>query len=182
MYILMVPLLYLLAAHWQMNRSLKQSLGQNETVLIILGSKIVDGKITPILKSRLDKGLELWRQNQDLKVIVSGGDANSPTMLEAQLMHDYLLEQGMDPQKIYLEDKSKNTYENLRNCRGMVCHRCTIISSDFHTLRTAFLAKRLGLKAQIIGAKTPRGRRFKHEAREHLAIIKSWFCDKEQRG
>ncbi|MCL1951141.1 MAG: YdcF family protein [Turicibacter sp.] len=181
MYFFSALIIYIIVMHLKMNESLGRETLEGANVLIILGAKMPGGQITPMLKSRLDKGFELWESNQKLKVIVSGGGADEATGAEAQVMHDYLLERGMDPQCIFMESKSLTTYENLRNCRGMSSGPCIIVSSEFHAIRTAFLASRLGLKARVIGAKSPAGKRLKEEAREHLAIIKSWLWDKEPR-
>jgi len=177
MYAIATLILYVALIHLQMNKSLNQDLEKNSNILVILGAKVPNGEISPVLKSRLDKGFELWQQSPHLKVIVSGGGSEAP-IFEAQLMHDYLLQKGMNPQNIFIESKSTNTYENLQNCRGMCSNSCTVVSSEFHAVRTIFLAKRLGMEATFIGAKTPKGRRLKNEAREHIAIIKSWFLDR----
>ena len=176
---LLVIAIYVAFIHIEMNKSLAKHPGPEMGTLIILGSKVPDGEVTAILKSRLDKGVELWRENPQLLVIVSGGGTGSTLISEAKLMHDYLIEQGVNPENIFLEEKSRSTYENLLNCQPMsAAGTNVIISSEFHTVRTAFLAGRIGFKAQVVGAKTPKGKRLKNELREHLAIVKSWFFDR----
>ena len=53
------------------------------------------------------------------------------------------------------------------------------MTNEFHSIRTSFLARRIGIKHIILGASSPRVKRYKWELREHLAIIKSWILDKE---
>ena len=54
------------------------------------------------------------------------------------------------------------------------------MTNEFHSIRTSFLAKRIGMDHMIIGAPSPIPKRYKWELREHLAIVKSWIFDRER--
>jgi uncharacterized SAM-binding protein YcdF (DUF218 family) len=63
---------------------------------------------------RLFAASALAHRYPEAKIVVSGGEASIvPTNLhEAPIMRDVLVSQGVDPARIVLEDKSRNTYEN----------------------------------------------------------------------
>jgi uncharacterized SAM-binding protein YcdF (DUF218 family) len=68
----------------------------------------------PTAAERLFAAAELARRYPEAKIVVSGGDASivQTHLLEAPIMRDVLMSQGVDPKRIVLEDRSRNTYEN----------------------------------------------------------------------
>ena len=83
-------------------------------VAIILGNRLNDdGSMSEILKKRLSATLRLNERFAPSKIIVSGGVANATAgVSEAQVMHDYLVSQGVESDKIVVEDKSMTTKQN----------------------------------------------------------------------
>ena len=83
-------------------------------VAVILGNLINDdGSISEIMKKRLEATLRLNKLFLPAKIIVSGGVANPLAgVSEAQVMRDYLVERGVESDKIVLEDKSMTTKQN----------------------------------------------------------------------
>ena len=83
-------------------------------VAIVLGNRLNDdGSMSEILKKRLDATLKLNEHFAPSKIIVSGGIANPAAGLsEAQVMRDFLIGNGVESDKIVLEDKSLTTKQN----------------------------------------------------------------------
>ena len=72
-------------------------------------------------------------------------------MTEAFSLRNFLVDNGVDPSLIIMEDKSTNTYENflytknvLEGETGKEDFTITIISNNFHMYRAKFLAKEVG--------------------------------------
>lgn len=174
--------IYLVGMHLQMNRSLKQQLTADIDYLLILGSSLKSNEITQTLRSRLEKGAELLKEYPHLMVVVTGGKGSDILLPEAHLMQKVLIEEyGIDKERIILEDQAHNTFENLLWSKPLLPdQKIAIITNDFHSIRTSFLAKRVGIKHVIVGARSPLPKRYKWELREHLAIIKSWIFDREK--
>ena len=83
-------------------------------VAIILGNRLNDdGSMSEILEKRLRSTLRLNELFIPSKIIVSGGVAN-PTagISEAEVMRKYLVNNGVDRDKIVLEDNSMSTKQN----------------------------------------------------------------------
>src|SRR5258706_12906910 len=82
-------------------------------------SYTVKDKITPAKPTQalLDKTYEYWKQFLKAKVIVSTGDNQGLGVTNAEVMAHYLETLGMPKGSIIKEDRSMNTYENLKYSR-----------------------------------------------------------------
>ena len=70
---------------------------------------------------------------------------------EALAMKNYLLEKGMDSDRIIMEDKSTSTYENIQNSLKILdelgmSHDMTIVTDGFHQYRASLIAKAQGVE------------------------------------
>lgn len=84
------------------------------SVMIVLGNRLNDdGTITEIMEERLQLTLKGFKTFSPTKIIVSGGTPNKKAgMSEAYAMEKYLIRNGINPDLIIKEDKSKTTVEN----------------------------------------------------------------------
>jgi len=85
----------------------------HEDAVIILGAGIKGERLSLTLKYRLDKGLEYIALNPNAKIIVTGGKGPGESITEAEAMRRYLVSQGIENDRIIIEDKATSTYENL---------------------------------------------------------------------
>lgn len=65
------------------------------------------------LTTRLDAALSLLKRYPNADCIVSGGQGSNEAISEAEAMRRYLVSRGIAEERITLEDRSKNTSENL---------------------------------------------------------------------
>jgi uncharacterized SAM-binding protein YcdF (DUF218 family) len=73
-------------------------------------------------------------------------------------MAAYLAERGFPADRMLLEDQSRTTEENLVLSKAIIDDlkpgaRVTVVTSDFHAFRAALLARRLGIRGQVTGAR-----------------------------
>jgi uncharacterized SAM-binding protein YcdF (DUF218 family) len=132
--------------------------------VVVLGAGLKrDGTVTPLLAKRLDRALEVAARPaagpaaRGPVLVVSGGKGGDERVAEAEAMSAYLTDHGVPPGAILLEDRSRNTEENLRFSQSIMESarpggRCVIVTSNFHVLRTAMLARRLGVRGHVAGA------------------------------
>lgn len=157
---------------------------QDKEGLVILGAKLTaDGQLSPILKRRLDKGVQLYHQlkydDQPFTIYVSGGGNPEYRQSEADLMNDYLLGKGIPSQAIIKEGRALNTRENLMNLRSLMSKRADapsaekviIITSYFHLLRTYLYAWRYGYSLKVVGVSAGWGNGVWALLREFLAFF-----------
>lgn len=144
---------------------------------IILGAKVkANGVPSLSLQYRLDTALDYLQQYPHVQVIVSGGQGVDEPMSEAELMYTYLVEAGIDEERLIRENTSTSTYENLLFSKKLLpkgTNAVTIISSDFHLARAQYLAGKIELEVDVVAAKTPKVVEGKLRFRERLALLKT---------
>jgi uncharacterized SAM-binding protein YcdF (DUF218 family) len=151
--------------------------------VIVLGAGLrPDGRVPPLLASRLERGREVWtaldRRAGDFRplLIVSGGKGDDERMAEASAMASYLIARGFPAERLLLEGQSRSTEENLVLSKAIMDElrpgaRATIVTSDFHAFRAALLARRLGIRGQVTGARVARYYRPSAVLREFAAVF-----------
>lgn len=151
--------------------------------VVVLGCAIFpDGSLTLTLAKRLNAAYDYLADNPDTMCIVSGGQgANEPTT-EAYAMEKYLIEKGIDADRILKEETSTNSLENLRNSMEIMQQydnelTAAIVTSDFHIFRSKMLAKNMGIDAIGIPSYTSWYIWPSSFLREFLAVIKSVLFD-----
>lgn len=149
--------------------------------VIVLGARVLDEN-TPCraLENRLKIAIDYLNKFPESKVIVTGGQGLDEVASEASVMKRYLINHGINSERILVEDKSRNTFENLNNSKKILgdTEEIMIISSNYHVFRAKMLARRVGFKeVNSIGSKD-RTRLWKIDVlREIFAIVKSFFTD-----
>lgn len=149
--------------------------------VLVLGARILD-EDTPckVLENRLISAIIYLQKFENSKVIVSGGTGIDEPISEGYVMKKYLINHGIDKHRIFVEDLSTNTFENLKNTKQILkdVDEILIITSKYHLFRSKILARRVGFrKIYLIGSEVHGGSRQKNIIREIFAIIKSIFFD-----
>jgi uncharacterized SAM-binding protein YcdF (DUF218 family) len=124
--------------------------------MLILGTAVKGTTPSLTLQGRLDKALEyLNNTNDDLYIVVSGGQGDGENISEAISMKIYLVQHGISENKIIIEDKSTSTFENFNYSKNKIENHSSkkienlnvkIVTTDFHSLRSGLIAKRNGYK------------------------------------
>ena len=131
--------------------------------IIIHGAGLLNGeKVTPLLKNRIDKAVEAYRQssNPNVKLIASGGRGGDEKISEAQAICNYLMEETDVPREaILLEEDSTTTYENLLFSKEigekLVANpRFLFVTNDYHVFRTSTYARQLRMKGDGLACRT----------------------------
>jgi uncharacterized SAM-binding protein YcdF (DUF218 family) len=131
--------------------------------IVVHGSGLMGDRVPPLLASRLDRATEIYRaeiaSGHRPLVITSGGKGSDEAVSEASAMAGYLVDRGVPGESILLEDRSATTRENLQYTKALLAEngtspRMVLVTSNFHILRTAILARRLDLDAEVTGART----------------------------
>lgn len=150
------------------------------TAIIVLGSGLLNGEVPPLLRSRLDKALALYRREKIAGhspiLVPSGGQGADEPRPEATAMAEYLLDHGAEAGDVHPETASRTTRENLLFSQKIlndvgVAGEYLVVTNNYHVLRAASLTRRVGLPARAVGS--PTARYFLPSAfiREYVAII-----------
>ena len=132
---------------------------KSENTVVILGCKVRDGAPSLMLQKRLDAALNYLNQHPDVPVIVCGGQGEDESITEAQCMTEYLTAHGLAESRIYRDDTSTSTLENLQNAKAIITEQdwlpeITIVTDGYHQFRAANIAKSIGLSADAVSAGT----------------------------
>ncbi len=145
--------------------------------IVILGCGLSGDHVTPLLASRLDRGITFDKKTgSHAMFLVSGGKGSDEVVSEAEAMERYLLEQGIPKERILKEEQSTTTRENLMFSKKIMEENisdyfCVIATNNFHVLRAAIFAKAQGIHGEVIGGKTASYYYPVAAIREHAALI-----------
>ena len=160
--------------------------GTNDTVtyhedaVIILGAGIKGERLSLTLKYRLDKGLEYIALNPNAKIIVTGGKGPGESITEAEAMRHYLVSQGIENERIIIEDKATSTYENLMYSSEFLNEgdKVVIVTDGFHIFRGVSMAKKFGLEPTHLHSKSYIPQLPLNFVRELAAVMKMFVLGK----
>lgn len=120
---------------------------ENYNIGLVLGCSDYE-----IMKHRADTAINLYKNGIVGKLCLTGGIgflSKNREDSEASVMKKYMLEQGVSEASIIVEDKSRSTFENMKNSLSYIEKECNadgkivIITSDFHCKRAKGMLKKM---------------------------------------
>lgn len=126
--------------------------------IVVLGCKVNGDKPSKMLRMRLDAAEKYLSENEGALCVVSGGKGDDEGISEAEAMQNYLVEKGVDSNRIIIEDKSENTFQNIKySCQKLeksgAEKKFAIVTDGFHQYRAGLIAKGMGAETYSINAK-----------------------------
>ncbi len=149
-----------------------------ENILIILGYPAdATGQPGPILQSRLDKAIELYKNGVARKMIVTGAAVDNE-FVESEVMAAYLMRMGIPTEDIFTESYARNTYENALMVSRIMKEKgyihAVVVTSGFHRMRAETFFNRHIKNVTIVPAPFPKGfplaKRLLYELKEYIII------------
>lgn len=165
-------------------------------VMVIFGCQVRRDGPSILLRDRLDTALDYLEDHPDIRVVVTGGKGDDEHMSEAQAMYDYLTAHGVDGERIFMEDKSRNTWQNINNTFALMeregwdlTEDVLLVSSGFHLARIEMLWDRAragalgdagggGYVCTLAAPVSHAPSRVQMFFREPLALVKSFLFDR----
>lgn len=128
--------------------------------VIIHGCGLLGGNgISPLLRQRLDKAIEVYKKDPTPPVMIpSGGKGSDEYVSESEAMAVYLIEHGVKIDDVLIENRSMNTMENLKNCKEIIDARpgrkyTALVTSNYHVYRCLSYCRKIGLTCTGIGSR-----------------------------
>lgn len=130
--------------------------------IVILGCMIKgDGTLYPLIRARVDRGIRFYKEQlaatgKKAIFVPSGGQGKNEPISEAAAMKRYLLEQGIAPEQILVEDRSKNTRQNMQFSKELIGEgaRAVFSTTNFHVFRSGIISRQVGFEADGMGSPT----------------------------
>lgn len=118
---------------------------------LILGAAVwPDGQPSPTLRRRVLHAAGLWRRGE-VEILVACGGLGTHPPTEAEAMRRLLICEGIPPEAIRVEDRSRNTHENILFALPILADLgasgAVIVTDLTHAPRARLIARGLGLPA-----------------------------------
>jgi uncharacterized SAM-binding protein YcdF (DUF218 family) len=155
---------------------------EKERVVIILGCQIRGDYPSFMLARRLEAARDYLLADENAVCIVTGGIGARQTRSEACVMRDWLVENGIAEERIFLEELSTSTAENIAFAYDIIAENdlsrdVVIVSDGFHLWRGRIIAGKYFDEISSVAAKTQRYVLPTYWVREWLALTQELFLN-----
>ena len=138
---------------------------KDKDFIIILGCGLKkDGTPSPLLKGRIDRALAFANKQKnetgkEPTFITSGGKGLDEAISESASMKRYLIDRGVSEEHIIEEDRSADTFENMKFSKEIILKvnpdaKIAFSTTNYHVFRSGIFARRVKMRAVGMGAKT----------------------------
>ena len=150
------------------------------STLVVLGCQVNGTSPSLMLKRRIEAAYRYLEAHPDTLCVLSGGKGENEEISEAECMYEQLVKAGIDPGRLYKEDKSSTTEENLRFTYRLIEEKglnreLAIVTDGFHEFRAAMIAEKLGLHCTAVPSDTPLYLAANFTTREMIAVTAELF-------
>ena len=128
---------------------------------VVLGAKVRTTGPSASLWDRIYGARDYLEEHPNVIAIVSGGQGADEPMTEAKAMYDELVNLGIDPERLWMEDRATSTWENLNFALNLIeektgtrPEKIGIVSSEYHLFRASLFADACGVESVLIPART----------------------------
>ena len=161
-----------------------EQLPQADAIILLGGGIDKNGQLPDAVKARCKTAIDYMKSNPNAILITTGGALkNLPA--EAPATKEYLINQGLEADRILIEPNARDTIQNFQySCKVLSeyynCPQSQILNSDvlivtsfFHLARSQRLARRMGFtRTTGLGSRTPAIKLLDAYSREICAYIK----------
>ena len=146
-------------------------------VAIVFGAGIrPDGRLSPMLRDRMDTAIDLYRAGRVRKLLVSG-DNRFANYDEPGRMYDYAVSQGLPPGDVVRDYAGRRTYDTCYRAAAIFgVTQAILVTQRFHLPRAIFTCRNLGVDA--IGFSADRRIYFSnpyYRLRDAFATLRAWW-------
>ena len=160
----------------KLQECLEENREEKADAVLVLGAKVkADGEMSPMLKERVDYGIEIYRRGLAKKIIMSG-DHSREDYDEVNTMKNYAVEQGVPSEDIFMDHAGFSTYESMYRAKEIFqTERVIVVTQKYHLYRAVYDARAFSMESAGVAcdqAVYPRDRYRK--LREMLARVKDF--------
>jgi uncharacterized SAM-binding protein YcdF (DUF218 family) len=118
-------------------------------VIVIMGAAEYRGTPSPVLRARLEHGLDLYRKGLAPRILTTGGAGGDPAFTEGEVGRAYLVRQGVPSEDIIVEPEGESTAHSTAAVaeimRRMNLRSLILVSDGYHIFRTKKMFEFSGL-------------------------------------
>ena len=146
-----VAALYYLVTLYQVWSTGEADGARKVDAIVVMGAAQYDGRPAPVLASRLDHVIELYRAGYADTIVTTGGKQPLDRFTEAAASARYLEERGVPAEAIVQESTGRTSFDSLESAARLLRERgdrsVLLVSDPYHSLRIRGIAEELGLEA-----------------------------------
>jgi len=116
-----------------------------ESTAVVLGAQVKPWGPSAFLQQRIDAAEQYLKDNPSAYAVVTGGQGSDEHISEAECMYETMMMDGVDPKRIYREDKATNTDENIQYSLEIIKknglnENIAIVTDSYHQFRAKMIA------------------------------------------
>ena len=132
---------------------------QEDCTVVVLGCEVIGDRPSLMLTERLEAARIFLEAHPASCAVLSGGMGSTEEISEAEAMYRWLSARGIDPSRLYKEDRSESTRQNLQYSLEVIRENglnehIAAATNEFHVLRAQMIAHKLGIACDGLPAKT----------------------------
>lgn len=141
-----------------------------------------DGRASEVMKVRVKKAVDLWREGK-VSMLIFSGAAVKNEHTEAQIMKEYAESLGVPGEAIYTEKMSVSTYHNMMYSKPLMercgAKDCVVVTSGWHLRKADHYARKFGMDYVMCAADEPEGEKITDTIRRYvgtnLAMYRNFY-------
>jgi uncharacterized SAM-binding protein YcdF (DUF218 family) len=130
---------YLISLSLRIEKQSVRDEAKRSDMIIVMGAAEYRGKPSPVLRARLDHALDLYRARYAPLILTTGGAGGDPKFTEAEVGRSYLIDRGIPPEQIVVENQGETTAQSLSAAfeimQRMGLRSCIVVSDGYHIFR-----------------------------------------------
>lgn len=143
--------------------------------VVVPGASVYrSGKLSPVLRQRMESALSLALRRPGTKMVLSGHTVPQGYS-ETRAMREYAVKRGFPPRDVILDEDGRSTFLTLFNCQKKLgLRRVALVSQGYHLPRALYIARRLGMTGYGLRVETNAAHPSSATAREWFSRIKDF--------
>lgn len=147
---------------------------------VVLGCRVYGERASLMLRERLEAAYDYLLEYPDAVCVVSGGQGPGEDISEAECMKRWLIEKGISEDRIYKEDQSTSTEENIAFTKQVIEKhslnpKIAIVTNEYHIYRATILAEHNDLEYGTVAGHSAWWLFPTYYVRELYAILAEWI-------
>ena len=153
---------------------------ENQSTVLVLGCQIRGSVPSNTLKARCIVASNYMKNHPEAVTIATGGQGADEDLSEGQCIFNLMTENGVDAERIYIEDKSTNTDQNIANAKKIIDENgfstdVAVATSEYHQYRASMICKKNGLNAASIPSRSSKRAKPTFFTREVFGVWAQWL-------
>ncbi len=153
---------------------------ESDSTAVVLGCRVYGERASLSMVERLEAAYEYLMEHPEAVCVLSGGQGDGESITEAECMYRYLRNKGIDASRLYKEEDSTDTRENLLFSKQLIEKLqlnpvVAIATSDYHEYRAGLIAESLGMEYGAVPGKTAIWLFPTYYVRELYGILYEWI-------